>query len=229
MPFLCPTRRVIAFDTAGFGSTAPLPRGILPTIPNLVEYLDRSISGIGIRVPVDIAGNSLGGSMALEAARRGIARSVVAISPAGLWACERPAASRAVRVPRFAIHGDALPRPREGDDAGAPLAGIGTRSAYLNGKLAHARGRRATCRGRPREIDGIRRDIRAHAPSVLRTRHHRSSHGGVWRPRLDPAEGFTVSGRPSGAHQVDRKARLGSCTDVGRSSRRLATHPGGTR
>ena len=37
------------------------------------------------KVPVDIAGNSLGGCMALEAARRGIARSVVAISPAGLW------------------------------------------------------------------------------------------------------------------------------------------------
>ena len=38
-----------------------------------------------IEVPVDIAGNSLGGEMALEAAKRGIARSVVAISPAGLW------------------------------------------------------------------------------------------------------------------------------------------------
>jgi pimeloyl-ACP methyl ester carboxylesterase len=39
---------------------------------------------------VDIAGNSLGGSMALEAARRGIARSVVAISPPGLWKAYPP-------------------------------------------------------------------------------------------------------------------------------------------
>jgi pimeloyl-ACP methyl ester carboxylesterase len=89
-PFLCSTRRVIAFDTAGFGSSPPLPRGIPPTVPNLVEYLDRSLSGIGISVQVDIAGNSLGGSMALEAAWRGIARSVVAISPAGLWSANGP-------------------------------------------------------------------------------------------------------------------------------------------
>ncbi len=40
---------------------------------------------MGVDVPVDIGGNSLGGTMALEAARRGIARSAVAISPPGLW------------------------------------------------------------------------------------------------------------------------------------------------
>lgn len=84
-PYLHPTRRVIAFDTAGFGSTPPLPRGTRPTVHNLVDGLDRSLREIGIEAPVDIAGNSLGGSMALEAARRGIARSAVAISPAGLW------------------------------------------------------------------------------------------------------------------------------------------------
>ena len=83
-PYLRSTRRVIAFDTAGFGST-PLPAGTPPTVHNLVDGLDRSLLEIGIEVPVDIAGNSLGGAMALKAARRGIARSVVAISPAGLW------------------------------------------------------------------------------------------------------------------------------------------------
>lgn len=85
IPYLSPTRRVIAFDAAGFGSTPPLPRGTPPTIARLVDSLVESIHEIGIPVPVDIAGNSLGGSMALEAARRGIARTVVAISPAGLW------------------------------------------------------------------------------------------------------------------------------------------------
>jgi pimeloyl-ACP methyl ester carboxylesterase len=88
-PYLCSTRRVIAFDIAGFGSTPPLPEGTAPTIPHLVDGLERSIHAMGIEVPVDIAGNSLGGCMALEAARRGIARSVVAISPPGLWR-ERP-------------------------------------------------------------------------------------------------------------------------------------------
>jgi pimeloyl-ACP methyl ester carboxylesterase len=85
MPHLCPSRRVIAFDIPGFGSTPPLPKGTLPTIPNLVEAFRHSLHEIGLTVPVDIAGNSLGGGMALEAARRGIARSVVAISPVGLW------------------------------------------------------------------------------------------------------------------------------------------------
>jgi pimeloyl-ACP methyl ester carboxylesterase len=84
-PCLRRTRRVIAFDIAGFGLTSPLPKGTRPTIANLVEGLERSLHEMGIDVPVDMAGNSLGGCMALEAARRGIARSVVAISPIGLW------------------------------------------------------------------------------------------------------------------------------------------------
>lgn len=84
-PCLHLSRRVIAFDTAGFGSTPPLPKGVVPNIENLVDALEQSIHQIGIRFPVDIAGNSLGGTMALEAAKRGIARSVVAISPACIW------------------------------------------------------------------------------------------------------------------------------------------------
>ena len=89
-PHLCTTRRVIAFDIAGFGSTPALPHGTPPTIAHLVDGFDRSIRELGIEVPVDIAGNSLGGGMALEAAKRGLARSVVAISPIGLWK-EHPA------------------------------------------------------------------------------------------------------------------------------------------
>jgi pimeloyl-ACP methyl ester carboxylesterase len=85
MPHLRPTRRAIAFDIAGFGSTPPLPRGTAPTLQNLVDGLEQSIHEIGIDVPVDIAGLSLGGGMALEAARRGIASAAVAISPIGLW------------------------------------------------------------------------------------------------------------------------------------------------
>lgn len=89
-PYLAANRRVIAFDVAGFGSTPPLPDGIPPTVSNLVDGLERAIGALGIEVPVDITGNSLGGCMALEAARRGLARSVVAISPIGLWR-EHPA------------------------------------------------------------------------------------------------------------------------------------------
>jgi pimeloyl-ACP methyl ester carboxylesterase len=84
-PYLCSTRRVIAFDIAGFGSTPALPSGTRPTTPNLVDGLEQSLRAMSLELPVDIGGNSLGDSMALEAAKRGIARSVVAISPAGLW------------------------------------------------------------------------------------------------------------------------------------------------
>ena len=92
-PHLSSTRRVIAFDIAGFGSTPALPGGTRPTIANLVEALGASLCELQLELPVDIAGNSLGGTMGLEAARRGIARSVVAISPPCLWdthptACE---------------------------------------------------------------------------------------------------------------------------------------------
>lgn len=84
-PYLGATRRVIAFDIAGFGSTPPLPCGLAPTITNLAAALDRSICELGLERPIDFAGNSLGGTLALEAAKTGLARRVVAISPAGLW------------------------------------------------------------------------------------------------------------------------------------------------
>ena len=85
VPTLARARRVIAFDVAGFGRTPPLPDGITPTVPHLVDALEQSLRDLRLDLPVDIAGNSLGGLMAIEAARRGLARTVVAISPPGLW------------------------------------------------------------------------------------------------------------------------------------------------
>jgi pimeloyl-ACP methyl ester carboxylesterase len=82
---------VISFDIAGFGRTPPLPYGTPPTVGNLVDALADSLSALGLSCPIDFAGNSLGGIMALEAARRGMARSAVAISPAGLWESRPPA------------------------------------------------------------------------------------------------------------------------------------------
>ena len=84
-PYLRATRRVIAFDTAGFGRTPPLPQHAPPTVGHLADGLAQSLRHLGVDGPVDIAGNSLGGCLALEAARRGLARTVVAISPMGLW------------------------------------------------------------------------------------------------------------------------------------------------
>jgi pimeloyl-ACP methyl ester carboxylesterase len=84
-PYLSATRRVVAFDIAGFGRTPPLPRAVPPTSANLAAALEESVRAMDLEVPVAIAGNSLGGLIALEAAKRGLARTVVAISPPGLW------------------------------------------------------------------------------------------------------------------------------------------------
>lgn len=88
-PYLQSTRRAIAFDIAGFGQTPAVSTGTPPTIQNLVEALGNALRATGIHEPVDIAGNSLGGCLALEAARCGLARSAIAISPIGLW-CDGP-------------------------------------------------------------------------------------------------------------------------------------------
>jgi pimeloyl-ACP methyl ester carboxylesterase len=78
-------RRVIAFDMPGFGETPVLPDGVEPTPAAIAQALGEELGRLGINLPVDIAGNSLGGYVALEAARLGLARSVVGLSPAGLW------------------------------------------------------------------------------------------------------------------------------------------------
>lgn len=90
IPLLAARRRVIAFDVAGFGNSPQLAAPTQPTVANLVQALGQQLKAMGIDQPVDIAGNSMGGWMALEAARTGLARSVVAISPAGLWSSPPP-------------------------------------------------------------------------------------------------------------------------------------------
>jgi pimeloyl-ACP methyl ester carboxylesterase len=86
LSLLARERRVLAFDVAGFGRTPRLPAWTAPTAANLATALGQSLQGIGVETPVDIAGNSMGGYIALEAAKQGLARSVVGLSPGGLWA-----------------------------------------------------------------------------------------------------------------------------------------------
>lgn len=90
-------RRVIAVDLAGFGRSAPLPDDVVPTQEHLLEGLRDTLRSLGLVEPVDLAGNSLGGQLALTAAQEGLARSVVALSPAGLWSTLRsPAHTRLI-------------------------------------------------------------------------------------------------------------------------------------
>jgi pimeloyl-ACP methyl ester carboxylesterase len=101
-------RRVLAFDIAGFGLTPPVADNIQPTPANLVAALADTLSRIDEEKQiskehefVDIVGNSLGGYMALEAAKAGKlgsfrVHSIAAISPAGLWKKHYPMRSELV-------------------------------------------------------------------------------------------------------------------------------------
>jgi pimeloyl-ACP methyl ester carboxylesterase len=75
---------VIACDSPGFGDSPPLAAGIEPAIPTYAEHFAEFFDELGIDRP-HVAGNSMGGAIGLELARRGAVRSVCAISPAGFW------------------------------------------------------------------------------------------------------------------------------------------------
>jgi pimeloyl-ACP methyl ester carboxylesterase len=74
---------VLAVDLPGFGHSQPLPAGVDSTPEALADAVERQMLGAGFD-SAHFAGNSLGGWISLELARRGRARTVTAISPAGL-------------------------------------------------------------------------------------------------------------------------------------------------
>ncbi len=75
---------VVACDSPGFGRSAPLPPGIEPTIPAYADAFEWFFAELGVERP-HVAGNSMGGAIALELARRRAVRSATAFSPAGFW------------------------------------------------------------------------------------------------------------------------------------------------
>jgi pimeloyl-ACP methyl ester carboxylesterase len=75
---------ILACDSPGFGRSAPLAAGIEPTIPAYADAFEWFFAELGLERP-HVAGNSMGGAIALELARRRTARAVSAFSPAGFW------------------------------------------------------------------------------------------------------------------------------------------------
>jgi pimeloyl-ACP methyl ester carboxylesterase len=73
---------VIAVDLPGFGASPMPPHGTPPGIDSLVRLVSEFLAELGVDRP-HVAGNSMGGQMALEMAARGLVRSATALSPAG--------------------------------------------------------------------------------------------------------------------------------------------------
>lgn len=85
---LTPHREVITVDLPGHGQSPPLDLDGRPVPQALEEELTAMLEELGLDRP-HVAGNSLGGRLALEAGVRGHAATVTALAPAGFWRNDR--------------------------------------------------------------------------------------------------------------------------------------------
>lgn len=83
MDALAAHHEVIAIDLPGFG-LSPLQAGVEPGPYGFADWLESWLAEQGIVKP-HVVGNSMGGGIALELGRRGVAGSVTAFSPIGFW------------------------------------------------------------------------------------------------------------------------------------------------
>ncbi|MFI9151328.1 alpha/beta fold hydrolase [Streptomyces sp. NPDC053367] len=81
---LATERDVIAVDLPGFGASPSLPDGLVHDLPTMNTALGALCEALELDRP-HVAGNSLGGLLALELGREKLVRSVTALSPAGFW------------------------------------------------------------------------------------------------------------------------------------------------
>ncbi|MFF4984962.1 alpha/beta fold hydrolase [Streptomyces sp. NPDC001046] len=84
IPALAAERDVIALDLPGCGASPALPDGMAHDLPTMSAVLKALCGALDIERP-HVAGNSLGGLLALDLARASLVRSVTALSPAGFW------------------------------------------------------------------------------------------------------------------------------------------------
>jgi pimeloyl-ACP methyl ester carboxylesterase len=119
LPGLQHRHEVLAPTLAGHAGGPPLCDGA--GADAMLDGIEAAMDASGFGV-VDVAGNSLGGYLALRLAARGRARSVVALAPAGGWADGDPAARDALRhfiltadvLQTAAVHADQVAASAEG-------------------------------------------------------------------------------------------------------------------
>jgi len=100
VPLLARERAVFAVDLPGFGDSPVLDEP--PTVLALARALTTWWRELGIERP-HVAGNSLGGAIALELARMGAVASAAALSPIGFWSPgENAYGGVMLRLTRFA-------------------------------------------------------------------------------------------------------------------------------
>ncbi|QQM44901.1 alpha/beta fold hydrolase [Streptomyces liliifuscus] len=106
---LAAERDVIAVDLPGFGESPALPDGLAHDL----STMNAALSGLCEALDLDrphVAGNSLGGLLALELGREKLVRSVTALSPAGFWSpVERRYAFGLLQAMRAAARSMPLP------------------------------------------------------------------------------------------------------------------------
>jgi pimeloyl-ACP methyl ester carboxylesterase len=82
LDWLTPVRDVIALDLPGFGASPAPPPGTPPGIESLIRLTAQFLDEMHLERP-HVAGNSLGGWLALELAKRNRVASATALSPGG--------------------------------------------------------------------------------------------------------------------------------------------------
>jgi len=87
---------VIAPTLSGHDGGPPM-KVQLGTIADAADSLEGHLDDLGVQT-AHLVGNSMGGALAIELAKRGRARSVVALSPGGGW---QPGGSEPQRIARF--------------------------------------------------------------------------------------------------------------------------------
>lgn len=106
---LAAERDVVAIDLPGFGSSPALPDSMAYDLDTVSSMLGALCEALEIERP-HVAGNSLGGLLALELGRKKLVRSVTALSPGGFWSPgERRYAFGALRAMRFGARSMPLP------------------------------------------------------------------------------------------------------------------------
>jgi pimeloyl-ACP methyl ester carboxylesterase len=131
LPYLEPHHDVIVPTLLGHGGGSPLSPGVEPSVQALVDGIEAELDELGLR-KVHIVGNSLGGWIGIELARRGRALSLVLFSPAGAWKSQRSIELRAGAI-RRSVKASSRLASRADTMAAIPLV----RQLLLGAQVAH--------------------------------------------------------------------------------------------